>query len=159
MAVVGLLHETEHKELYPSPIITATCSSRGVTVDYVLLEEYLAATRSGSSETTTIGHQNRDGWDAVRRTPGPGRTGTPAMQSHVESEGHGGYGMEGGVPGMLGTPLSRPETLWVSIDEPSMKPGDQRDDPNDFHYFTLTATFKSDLLSKGIETSIPISCT
>lgn len=67
--------------------------------------------------------------------------------------------MEGGVPGMLGTPLSRPETLWVSIDETSMKPGDQRDDPNDFHYFTLTATFKSDLLSKGIETSIPISCT
>lgn len=123
MAVVGLLHETEHKELYPSPIITPTCSSIGVTVDYVLLEEYLAATRSGSSETTTIGHQNRDGWDAVRRTPGPGRKGTPAMQSHVESEDHGGYGMEGGIPGMLGTPLSRPETLWVSIDETSMKHG------------------------------------
>ncbi len=63
--------------------------------------------------------------------------------------------MEGGVPGMLGTPLSLLETLWASINETSMKQGAHLMTPMTyltllFNHSTPTATIKSFLL-KGLK--------
>ncbi|KAL1279340.1 hypothetical protein QQF64_026013 [Cirrhinus molitorella] len=54
-----------------------------------------------------------------------------AVRAH---QGNRGYGMEGGVPGTLGAPLSLLETLWAlnqrNVDEAGCPP----DDPNDIPY-------------------------
>ncbi len=79
-----------------------------------------AVTGSGSSVRTPSGQQGRDRWYAVRLRPDSGRRTPLPCRAH---QGYREYGMEGGVPGMLGTPLSLLETLWASINETSMKQG------------------------------------
>lgn len=83
-----------------------------------------AVNGSGLSIKTPIGQQGRDRWYAVRLRPNSGRRTPLPCSVH---QGYGGIcGMEGGVPGTLGTPgtqLSPLETLWASINEPLMKQG------------------------------------
>ncbi len=79
-----------------------------------------AVTGSGSSIRTPSGQQGRDRWYVVRLRPDSGRRTLLPCRAH---QGYRGYGMEGGVPGTLGTPLSLLETLWASINETSMKQG------------------------------------
>ncbi len=79
-----------------------------------------AVTGSGSSIRTPSGQQGRDRWYVVRLRPDSGRRTLLPCRAH---QGYRGYGMEGGVPGMLGTTLSLLEMLWASINETSMKQG------------------------------------
>ncbi len=111
-----------------------------------------AVTGSGSSVRTPSGQQGRDRWYAVRLRPDSGRRTPLPCRAH---QGYRGYGIEGGVPGTLGTPLSLLETLWASINETSMKQGAHLMTPMTyltllFNHSTPTATVKSFLL-KGLK--------